>query len=844
MARKQPVFFRRIKSLLKYVLLGVGIALLMSWGQGNFDSVGVSSVFASTSTSIAQVSQEQLRIEAQSLTTQGHEQLALGKAEEALKTWERAMEIYAQIPDREGVRGSQINQSIALQSLGQYRRACKTLLTTLNIGINNQICEPSTEGSQTIPEQPKSVISAIALRTFGDVLRGIGKLDQSLEALQQSLEIARNFDSPPDISMALLSLGNTQRASYNQKLDLYRRTESPSPIDRESAKSQANRALDCYLEATQQATNLSTPNITQIQAKLNRLSLLLEFESWLRKENLNSDVEDLQPKIESLVADLRQNQAAIANLPLSQTAIYAKINFAQSLNRLEKNDTAIQYALNALQQAKTLKDQRLEAYALGTLGHLYEHSQSLDQAQKLTQQALGVAQAIQAWDISYEWQWQLGRIYKAQGNIEGAIAAYDVAVKDLDRVRKDLLSINPDIQFSFQSDVEPVYREFLKILLRTEASPNNLERASEVASSLQLAELETFLQCDLADLVPVDKINPPPAAIIYPILLEDRVEIIAKLPGLEKPNRYTTHISHEKFKETLEQLKGRLREKWNNVNRDILPPAQKLYEWLIEPAAPDLPAGGTLVFVLDSTLQSIPMAVLHDGQQYLVQKYSIALSLGSQLPNPKSLPPGQWKALLAGVSEKGNSFPPDLPPLPKVKDELIEINAIVQSQKLLNQQFTSEAFQNQINATPFPVVHLATHGQFSSDSEKTLIYAWDKPIRVKELDNILRSRGKTIRDPIELLVLSACETAQGDERAALGLAGVALRARARSTVASLWKVSDESTARFMKKFYEELNKKNATKAEALRQVQIAFLNDSYDQHPYYWAAFILSGNWL
>ena len=108
----------------------------------------------------------------------------------------------------------------------------------------------------------------------------------------------------------------------------------------------------------------------------------------------------------------------------------------------------------------------------------------------------------------------------------------------------------------------------------------------------------------------------------------------------------------------------------------------------------------------------------------------------------------------------------------------------------------------------------------------------------------LRSRGKTIRTPIELLVLSACETAQGDQRAALGLAGVALRARARSTVASLWQVSDGSTAKFMKDFYQELNTKNTTKAEALRQAQIRFLNDNYNQHPYYWAAFILSGNWL
>ena len=832
MAKKQPVL---LPLLLKYVILGVAIALLITWGGGNFEIVGVSSVFASTPTSIAQVSPEQLRSEAQSLNNQGHEQLALGKAQEALDTWERAMEVYAQIPDSNGVRGSQINQSIAWQALGNYRRACQTLVKVLNINNNHQICEPSTEGNQTIPKQSNSIISATALRTFGDVLRGIGKLDESQKALEQSLDIARIFDSPSDISMTLLSLGNTEQALYNQELDLYERTNSPIYRDKR-AKPRAKRALECYLEAAQQAANLSTPNITQIQAKLNRLSLLLE-------ENQYSDTEDLQPQIESLVADLLQNQSAIANLPRSQNTIYANINFAQSLNRLEKHDLAIQYTKDALEQAGILKDKRSESYAHGTLGHIYEDLKQLDKAQECTKRALWLAQSIQAWDISYEWQWQLGRIYKAQGKIKDAIAAYDVAVQDLDKVRQDLVSINPDAQFSFRDNVEPVYQEFLELLLRTGASPDNLEKASEVTTSLQLAELEAFLQCDLVDLVSIDEVNNPPAAIIYPIILEDRVEIIVKLPGSEKFNRYTTPISQENFAEAVKELKGQLRDKRNDV-KYILPPAQKLYEWLIKPIAADLPASGTLVFVLDSTLQSIPMAVLHDGEQYLVEKYSIALSLGSQQKDPESLPVGQWNPLLAGVSEKAESYPEYLPPLPSVRDELNDIKAIIPSQILLNRQFTREAFQNQINASPFPVVHLATHGQFSSDPKKTLIYAWDEKIRVKQLDNILRSRGKTIRTPIELLVLSACETAQGDQRAALGLAGVALRARARSTVASLWQVSDGSTAKFMKDFYQELNTKNTTKAEALRQAQLTFLNDNYNQHPYYWAAFILSGNWL
>ena len=171
------------------------------------------------------------------------------------------------------------------------------------------------------------------------------------------------------------------------------------------------------------------------------------------------------------------------------------------------------------------------------------------------------------------------------------------------------------------------------------------------------------------------------------------------------------------------------------------------------------------------------------------------------------------------------------------------IAAEVPSTILLNESFTEANLKAKINSFPFPVVHLATHGEFSSKAENTFILAWDERINAKELDSLLRGNTRTIR-PIELLVLSACRTAVGDKRAALGLAGVAVRAGARSTMASLWYVSDEATALLMTKFYEELAKKEVTKAEALRRAQQAVFEDKRFSHPYFWAAFVLVGNWL
>ena len=149
--------------------------------------------------------------------------------------------------------------------------------------------------------------------------------------------------------------------------------------------------------------------------------------------------------------------------------------------------------------------------------------------------------------------------------------------------------------------------------------------------------------------------------------------------------------------------------------------------------------------------------------------------------------------------------------------------------------------QQQVAQEPFSIVHFATHGQFSSNAEDTFILTWSDRIQVKDFDKLLSNRENNV--PIELLVLSACKTAQGDERAILGLAGMAVRSGARSTIASLWSVSDRSTAQLMTEFYRYLNQPHINKAQALRKAQLSLLQNKQYQHPYYWSPFVLVGNW-
>ncbi len=735
------------------------------------------------------------RILAQALNTQGSLQVAQGQAEQALTTLQQATDRYKQIGDEAGVIRSLINRAEIMRSLGLYRRA----LTTL------------TEVNQTLQAQPDSPLKAAGLRHLGNALRLVGDLNQSEQVLQQSLKIGERLSSPTDIAAALLSLGNTARVQR-----------------------QPEKAINYY----QQAATTTTSPTTRIQAQLNQLSLLVE--SGANAETA-SQIQPLEEQI----------QAQLPELPLSPVAVYARINLAQSLMKLgsakegEKLSSSeiAQVLTTAIQQAENLGDSRSQSYALGSLGGLYEKTKRLPEAQDLTQKALILAQAVNASDIVYRWQWQLGRLLKARGEQQGAIAAYTQAVETLQSLRSDLASINSEVQFSFREGVEPVYREFVSLLLDTkdnQTSPERLEKARKVIESLQLAELDNFFRaaCLNAKPVEIDAVDRK-AAVIYPIILPERLEVILSLPQ-QSLRHYSVPLPKEQVEDTLNQLsEGILRK----IGRGYLKSSQQVYEWLIRPAETALAESEvkTLVFVLDGPLRNIPMAALHDGKQFLVEKYAVALTPGLELLEPRPLAREQLNVLKAGLSEARRGFSA----LPNVEIELNQIQSQVSGELLINQSFTETALQDAIDAAPFPVVHLATHGQFSSEAEKTFILTWDNVINVNELNSLLRTTDLRRSEPIELLVLSACETAVGDNRAALGIAGVAVRAGARSTLASLWTVNDEATAVLMVRFYQELGNIATTKAEALRRAQLSILQDGqYQQQPYYWASFILVGNWL
>ena len=162
---------------------------------------------------------------------------------------------------------------------------------------------------------------------------------------------------------------------------------------------------------------------------------------------------------------------------------------------------------------------------------------------------------------------------------------------------------------------------------------------------------------------------------------------------------------------------------------------------------------------------------------------------------------------------------------------------------LENQDFRLASMQQELKETPYSIVHIASHGQFASDVRNTFLLTFDDKLTMDRLERFM-ALGQYRDQPVELLTLSACQTAAGDDRAALGLAGVAVKAGARSVVATLWFINDQASAQLVTEFYRQLRDPDVSKAKALQQAQVQLLSDRRYQHPGYWSPFLLIGNWL
>ncbi len=722
---------------------------------------------------------------AQVLNTQAGLQLHKGKSQAALESWEQAQKYYEQAKDNVGSLGTQINQAQALQSMGFYRRSKKQLEAV----------------NKKLKDMPDSEIKVSGFRSLGVTLQSMGISKQSQEILIQGYKTAKKIKADNQVSSILQTLGKTA-------VDLQ------DPDD----------ALVFFEQAEKAATNPQD----KLQSRLKQFKLFADY-------GVDNYATPIAPQL----------YQQLNELPPSRTSLYSRINFIAAFNKLENSNQLIplndlgKMLAKTVKEARQIEDKQAEAYALKQWGEFYRFTGQFSEAQKLTQQSLDIARQLQSEDIIAQSAWELGRLHKQQNKNKQAIANYTEAVNALKSIRTDLVAVNSEVQFSFRESVEPVYRELVGLLLEGKPDQNNLVQARELIESLQVAELDNFLREACLDKAQqIDQVDKS-ATVVYPIILEDRLAIIYSKAG--QPLSYSIiNQNKQEIEQTLRQLSGALNPVSDIRKRNRL--SKQVYDWLITPieSQPLLKDSKTLVFVLDGLLRNIPMSALYDGEQYLIEKYAVTLSPGLQLMEGTSLKSNNIKAVVAGISEARSGFSS----LPGVKSEVKQISSKVNSTStLLNDNLTEATLSGKVKNNTTNVVHLATHGQFSSRLEDTFLLTWDGRLNIKELSELLRNRQSRQSQNIDLLVLSACDTAAGDNRAILGLAGLAVKSGARSTIASLWPVKDKATVALMNSFYENFLKPGTTKAEALRQAQIHIMKNTDFQEPFFWSAFVLVGNW-
>jgi len=724
----------------------------------------------------------------------------------------------------------------------------------------------------------------------------------ALSNYQQALTTAQKQTSIKPQQLALAGLGHTLYLlnQPQQALDyLQQALKLSNQTDRASAQ------IHYYL--TLVATQLNQPELIKthwrqamVLAK-QQADTVLQAYLYLAKIKTETDSSKLNQQLQQL------NDFLTAHSSPSQPEKWGAIYLSAAeyliqhplLPTLSENSWRIERSYHYLQQAQHLLPAtaiRAQAQVKGFSGLLYEAEQRPQEALSLTQQALQKAQSIGAKDLQMLYEWQAGRLYQKQAHIDLAIDSYRRAVAYVNAIRQDIPVRYQNGKSSFKQLLGPLYRNLADLVLQqawqkqNPAKQNLLAEAKDLLETLKLTELEDFFQdrCLLRNqqtfsLAELDRNT----AILYPVLLADRFEWLIGING---------QLEQVQIQEKGDTIDWQIRQyaedlrngRDNNSN-------QELYQLLFKPLESLLQHAQikTLIYIPDGVLRLLPIGVLSDGKSYLIEHYAIATLPGMNLLNQQTEESSGNKSLLVGLSQPSVSVVGQLPAsllrsyipetterglhiksravrvavqgnltkqinsslnrqraleelatelaLPGVADEIKQLAGHLKNKTLLNQDFTLANFQQQAARSDYHVIHIASHGFFSGDSKDSFIMTYNKLLTIDKLEQLLKGRQQD--KPLAMLTLSACQTAEGDDRAPLGLAGVAIKANAQTALGSLWPISDQAAVKLMTHFYQYWLVEHKTKARALQLAQQNLLHDPQMSNPFYWAPFILVGQW-
>jgi filamentous hemagglutinin family protein len=739
----------------------------------------------------------------------------------ALSEFERAEQIASASGDTDSRIDALLGWAEAQQSAGRYRESTVVLEEALELARTEQ--DPIREaallgalGNARIAMGESSAAASL-LETAAHLTRGMTiAVVEPVETPREPAVDSSTFRLPEGLSSVLLNnLGNQRMVA-----------------------GEPGKALTAYLESYRIAAE-AEDWLHAARTRANAAS------AAFRLDEIDQAIDSLGLAREALLkAETTPAEETVIRIHLAQTGSF--IAATRSPERSLAMLSAYEDLLAAIESAKNQGDLRSASHGLGSLGALYAQDYGrIRESFFLTRQAILISEQAQAPDLMARWKAQLGGLHVSAGDLPSAISEYRTAVSLLELTRPEASPVYGSAEVAFQTAVEPIYRKLTELLLEASQSESGeserqarYSEARNVIEQWKTAELRSYFDDGCAaDAQMVDLENlDPSAAIVYPIPFEDRLELlVSRNVGIE---RFSVPVGEELLNAEVNRFRVHL---GNRVSDRYETSAHQLYDWLVGPYRSTLEEWGidTLVFVPTGSLRTIPLSALRDDEGFLVQSFAVATTVSLNLLDPRSLDQGQPEVLLAGISESVQGFSE----LPSVPAELAAIREIFDGEILLDRDFGVESLKEAVIGSGREIVHIASHAEFTGDPKTSFILTYDERMSTENLASLIQEMNSNGSE-LELLVLSACETAAGNERAALGLAGAAIRSGARSVIGSLWSVSDEATSELFVKFYKTLRAGQQNKAEALRTAQLQLIDSKNFTHPFYWAPFLILNNWL
>ncbi|WP_190315911.1 tetratricopeptide repeat protein [Pseudanabaena sp. UWO310] len=839
--------------------------------------------------------------EGQSLVNLGGDYYALSKYDKAIEAHLQALYILREIKDLNGEGSVLGNLGLTYSALGKYDKAIEFYLQSL--AIAREIKDRLGEGQ---------ALGNLALTYYA-----LSKYDKAIEFHLQSLAILREIKDRAGEGNVLGNLALTYQVlgKYEKVIEF---SLQYSAIAREIKD--------------RRGEGQALGNLGSAYFSLGKYEKALEFYS--QKLAIAREIKDRRGEGDAL-RKLGFNYSALGKYDRAIDSYSQSLAITREIkDRAEEGrvlgtlgfayytlgsyDKAIEFQLQKLEIAKEIADQLSEGQAIGDLGVVYSALGKYDKAIKFHLQSLAIKREIKNRAGEGDSLNDLGVAFEILKQPELSILFYKQAVNAIETIRQDIKKLDKDLQKSYLDTVESSYRRLADLLLKQ----GRIMEALQVLDLLKVQELQDFFKDvkgnektaqgiellneekefwqsfnkqnidlttantpqilqQLRQTAPAQNIQLAAykdlqirlqklgsnSALLYPLILEDRLELVLFVPNAPPISR-TVKVKQTELIKVAEQFREDI-QKPNSLA--VLDPANKLYNWMIEPIANDLKQANiqTIIYAPDGVMRHVPLAALYDGKQWLVEKYRInyitALSLTNIDPQIQQAP-----RILAGaftdrsgtvkIGDNNISFSSLPAALPEVENLVANFP---NTTKLIDKDFNRKAIASD-NLNQYNIIHFATHAHLVAGSPE------DSFVLLNNNEYVTLRQVKDWKLPnVGLAMFSACQTALGGKLSSgieiIGFGYQLQQAQARASIATLWEISDGGTQALMGKFYERM-KLTSSSSEALQQAQIDLIRsngkstdekragvritwqgispevESQLNHPYYWAPFILIGN--